>query len=150
MPVIVIGADTELGAAIVAALSPRSSGLRVFVTDPDIGETFRGQAKVAVGDVSDGSHVGGAAMGAFCAVVVAEAASDLRERAFADTPDAVFEQWADGLGDAGIARIIVVGDRTNLPQPDPLEPIAEHLVVDTRGRTIDEIREQVKALEARD
>ena len=150
MPVIVIGADTTLGAAIVPSLASRTGELRVFVSDGDIGEAFRGVAKVAVGDVSDGSHVGGAAMGAFCAIVVSDAAHDDRERAFASNPVAVFERWADGLGDAGIARVIVVGARRKLLQPDPLERIGDYLVVDTTGKTIETIQNEVKELEARD
>ena len=108
MPVIVIGADTPEGAAILPALEPASGEVRLFVSDPATGAELRKHGKVAVGDVSDGSHVGGAALGAFCAVAIARAASDHRERNFAETPAAVYAQWADGLEDAGIGRIIFV------------------------------------------
>ena len=100
MPVIVIGADTELGHAVVAALEPASGEIRVLASDADQVRRYRGVAKVAVGDLSDGTHVGGAAIGAFCAIVVATSAHDDRERHFAPDPEALFAQWADGLADA--------------------------------------------------
>ncbi len=109
MPVIVIGADTDLGHALVSALRPAAAELRLFASDPDDIAPYRSFAKVAVGDISDGSHVGAAATGAFCAVVIAAAAHDQREHYFAADPDELFAQWAEGLADAGIGRIIVVG-----------------------------------------
>ncbi len=120
MPVIVVGADTRVGAATVDALASRVGELRAFVTDPDHGESLKSRGvKVAVGDVSDGSHVGGAALRAFCAVLIGQAAGDDRERSFAGTPEAVVTAWADGLRDAGVARIIWVGD-ASLPNATDL------------------------------
>ncbi len=111
MPVIVVGADTTIGTAAVDELAGRVGELRAFVTDPDHGESLKARGvKVAIGDVSDGSHVGGAALRAFCAVLIGEAAGDARERSFAGTPQAVVAAWADGLRDAGVQRIIWVGD----------------------------------------
>ena len=84
MPVIVIGADTTLGAEITNGLVPRDGEVRAFVTDPEAARALRDLGiKVAVGDVSDGSHVGGAALNCFCAILIADATSDDRERAFA-------------------------------------------------------------------
>jgi len=149
MPVIVIGADTPMGNAVVPALRPRSGEVRVFGTDPDAGERLRGMAKVAVGDLSDGSHVGGAAIGAFCAVVIAAAAHDGRERYFAATPQAVFARWADGLSDAGISRIVAVGCPDEVPEPDPLIGAApEYVFVDTTGKSRETIAAEVAGLEA--
>lgn len=125
MPVIVIGADTPEGSAIVSALNPASGEIRVFVTDPDTGQGFRNTAKVAVGDLSDGSHVGGAALGAFCAIAVMAAATDDRERHFAEDVRGVLAQWADGLADAGVGRIIVVGKPQDVPEPNPLATAAD-------------------------
>lgn len=137
MPVIIVGADTDTGQVVVPALQPASGEIRVFVSDPAVGEGFRPYAKVAVGDLSDGSHVGGAAIGAFCAIVIARAATDDRERHFAGTPALVFAQWADGFKDAGIGRVIVVGTPAEIPQPDPLAAIgAEYLVVDADDRSV--------------
>lgn len=148
MPVIVVGADTEVGQAVIPALRPASGEIRVFVSDPMVGAGYRPNAKVAVGDLSDGSHVGGAAIGAFCAIVIARAAHDDRERHFAATPDAVFAQWADGLNDAGISRVIVVGKPSEVPEPDPLTAIgAEYIAVDSTGMETDQIAAKVAAAE---
>jgi len=109
MPVIVIGADSPNGAAVVDALLPRQGEVRVFVTDEGAARDLRGRgAKVAVGDVSDGSHVAGAALNAFCAVVMADAAADDRIRSFADDPAGVLDAWAEGISDAGVRRVIFV------------------------------------------
>ncbi|MDJ0924045.1 MAG: hypothetical protein QNJ77_05740 [Acidimicrobiia bacterium] len=136
MPVIVIGADTAHGRAIMPALEPQSGEIRVFVSDPEFGEQLRPKAKVAVGDVSDGSHVGGAAIGAFCAITIATAAADNRERSFAPTPEAVYAQWADGLSDAGIGRIIFVGTRADLELAAALRKAAPDFVfVDSAATT---------------
>ena len=149
MPVIVIGADTTMGQAIVPALRPASGEIRLFVSDEAAGARYRLATKVAVGDISDGTHVGGAAIGAFCAVVIAAAAHDERESYFASTPAAVFAQWADGLSDAGIGRVIVVGGPAEIPSPDPLASIgAEYRVVDSSGLADTEIADQVAAAEA--
>lgn len=149
MPVIVIGADTAVGAAIVAALKPASGEIRVFVTDPGSGERYRNVSKVAVGDLSDGSHVGGAAIGAFCAIAITAAASDERERHFAADPAAVLTQWADGLSDAGVVRVITVGTADDLPNPNPLALVAtEHAFVDTSDKDTEAIAAEVTRLEA--
>ena len=149
MPVIVIGADTPHGAAIVATLQPASGELRVFVTDPDAGETYRNASKVAVGDVSDGSHVGGAAIGAFCAVAVVAAATDGRERHFATDTPAVLAQWADGLRDAGVRRVIAVGKTEDIPETNPLTTVAtQYGFVETSGRDTAAIAAEVARLES--
>lgn len=110
MPVIVIGADTRLGRAIVERLLEPGREIRVFVSDPEAAEQLRGLgAKTALGDVSDFSHVGAACTGVFTAVMVGEAARDGRERSFAHDQRAVFEGWAEAAGEAGAARIIWVG-----------------------------------------
>lgn len=109
MPVIVVGADTRIGRAAIDALLPAAGELRAFVTSEDeAGALKQRGVKVAIGDISDGSHVGGAALNAFCAVLSSEAAVDDRERSFADTPDAVVEAWIEGLADAGVTRVIWV------------------------------------------
>ena len=111
MPVIVVGADTPSGEAVIDALLPRDGEVRAFVTDADVGAHLKSrQVKVATGDVSDGSHIGGAAMRSFCAIAATEAAHDERERSFAGTPDAVVAAWAEGLRDAGVSRVIVLDD----------------------------------------
>lgn len=109
MPAIVIGADTPEGVRILEALTERDGDLRAFVSTPEARAKLLARGiPTANGDVSDGTHVGSAASGAFCAVCISTATHDDRERSFGKTPDAVVAQWADGLKDAGIPRIIWV------------------------------------------
>lgn len=83
--------------------------VRVFVTDPDVAEEWRRSgAKVALGDVSDDSHVAAACLNCFSVVLVADAARDERLRSFADGDAAVFGAWARGVSSAGVQRVIWV------------------------------------------
>ena len=110
MPAIVIGADTEIGRAVVTALLDRQGEVRAFVSQPAAGaELKKLGVKVAIGDVSDASHIGPAALNAFTAVLIAEAAVDERVRSFAGDPEAVIRAWEEALADAGVRRIIWVG-----------------------------------------
>ena len=146
MPVIVIGADTPLGAATMDALLPRSGEVRAFVTSPETAAELRDRGvKVALGDVSDGSHVGAAALNAFCAILIAEAAADDRERDFADTPEAVIAAWVDGLNDAGISRAIFLTDRPDTIALAGLR--AELAIAATAGRSPADIAAEVSSLE---
>lgn len=146
MPVIVIGADTPLGEVIIEGLMPRESEVRAFVSDVDKGlELRRRGAKVAIGDLSDGSHVGGAATRAFCAIFVASSASDDRERSFADTPLEVYRQWRDGLADSGIKRILWVDE--NPPPPFIADSAPETVHVDVSAKTPQQVSEEVARLE---
>lgn len=109
MPVIVVGADTGLGRRITDALLEPNREVRVFVSDESQAERLRQSgAKVALGDVSDDSHIEGAAMRCFSAILVTEAANDDRERSFADSESKVLEAWAKGV--AGVQRVIWVHD----------------------------------------
>lgn len=144
MPVIVIGADTPLGADIVLALSGRSGDVRAFVTDGAWSARFRPQGvRVAVGDVSDDSHVAAAALDCFSAVLVTEAASDDRERSFLDDPETVLAAWDDAVTEAGVVRAIWVG---MLP-PEPATP--EAVLVETTGRTPADVAIEVAAIDDR-
>ena len=147
MPVIVIGADTDLGHAIVPALRPASGEIRVFASSAEAVARYRPVIKAAVGDISDGTHVGGAAIGAFCAIVIAAAAYDDRERYFAETPQALFEQWASGLADAGISRVIVVGADPEVPEHRLDRIGAEYIRIQTEGRDLTSIADLVAAAE---
>ncbi len=150
MPVILIGADTELGHAIVPELRPASGEIRLFSSSEEAVARYRPFAKVAVGDISDGTHVGGAAIGAFCAIVIATAAHDNRERHFAATPVDLFAQWSDGLADANVSRVIVVGAAHEIPDPVGLDNVgAEYIVVDTAGKSPAQIVAEVVAAESR-
>ena len=111
MPVIIVGADTENGRAIAEGLGSPDREVRVFVTDPSEGLSFKSSGlKVAVGDVSDESHIEGACIGCFTAVLVVEAAEDKRERSFASSAEEVTAGWARAVDRAGVRRVIWVSD----------------------------------------
>jgi putative NADH-flavin reductase len=137
MPVIVIGADTHPGREVVAALAGRSGEVRAFVTDRQAAPDLRRLgAKVAIGDISDGSHVGAAAIGCYTAVVIASAAEDERECSFATSTAEVHAAWAEALEDAGISRVIWVG--ATVP-PQAIAAITSDLT------TVDPARETLAA-----
>jgi putative NADH-flavin reductase len=126
MPLIVVGADTSWGEAILERLSPREREVRLFVSDPARGSQLRESGfKVATGDVSDESHVEAASTRCFSAVLIVAAAHDERERSFADTPEAVIRGWANAMASSEVTRVIwVTGD-------DPPETaVAEVAAVD--------------------
>ena len=150
MPVIVVGADTPLGNAAVDALLPGAAELRAFVSDPEAIEPLKARGiKVAIGDISDGSHVGGAALNAFCAVLVATAAVDERERSFADSAEAVVAAWAEGVSDARVHRVIWVDDGSVSGVEDLLaEAAVEFAVVATGGRSAEEAAAEIARLES--
>ncbi len=146
MPAIVIGADTDVGRAVVAALLNRQGEVRAFVSQPAGGaELKKLGVKVAIGDVSDASHIGPAALNAFSAVLIAEAAIDERERSFASDDQAIFAVWAEGLSDAAVRRIIWVGPT---PAPAILADVAAELFeVDTVDRDPSDIGLEVAKLD---
>lgn len=126
MPVIVVGADTPQGRTILERLTHPDREIRAFVSDVSTAMTFKNQGvKVAIGDVSDESHVEGAALRCFSAVLVAEAAHDGRERSFATTPSGVLEGWARAVTNSRVKRVIWVVDDE---PPETLD--AEVAVVD--------------------
>ena len=109
MPVIVIGADTPIGEAVVQAVVPSAAEARAFISDERFAGGLRALGvKVALGDVSDISHVEAAALNCFCAVLMVEAAADGRERAFATNHRDVMEGWASAIRGAGVQRAIWV------------------------------------------
>ena len=145
MPVIVIGGDTPLGAAVLEALVSHDRDVRVFVTDPAIGTRFRDAGvRVAVGDVSDGSHVAGAAAGCFSAVLVTDATDDCRERSFADDPDEVLEVWTTAIVEAGVQRAIWVGRRPKGAAENP-----ETALIEIDGRSPPDIAAEISDLDDR-
>ena len=135
MPVIVVGADTSAGDEIVTSLASNAGEVRAFITDPDRAEALRKQGcKVAIGDVSDASHIQIAAFECFTAVLVTDAASDDRERSFAADPRAVAGAWMEAIRDAGIHRLIWIGSGP-LPEPpdEQVCPEVETLQADRPG-----------------
>lgn len=130
MPLLVVGADTPAGQAIVSRMLQEGGELRVFVSDPGEADRLRAAgAKVALGDVSDTSHIEGAATGAHTIVFVAAALVDGRERAFADTATGLGQGWVAAARDAGARRVVWVGSD---PPPDvivvPDDPSAAEAV----------------------
>jgi nucleoside-diphosphate-sugar epimerase len=111
MPVIVVGADTSKGRAVVEQLVAPGREVRAFVSDPGAGAELRELGvKVALGDVSDDSHVQGACMNCFTAVLITDAARDERERSFATSELNVLEGWAAAAAASGVTRVIWVHD----------------------------------------
>lgn len=111
MPLIVVGADTDAGEAILKRLDHPEREVRVFVTDEEKGLELKDRGfKVATGDVSDESHVEAASLRCFSAVLIVEAARDERERSFASTPDAVIQGWARAVSNSAVTRVIWVSD----------------------------------------
>lgn len=110
MPVIVIGADTPTGQAVVERLAGRSGEVRAVVEDPQVAGRLKELGiKVATGDISDDSLVGLAAHEAYTAVLVFEAISDGRDLAFAPDPETMVRRWLAALRTAGVRRVIAVG-----------------------------------------
>lgn len=141
MPVIVVGADTSVGMSIVSALVEPDREVRAFVTDPEVGRSLKVMGvKVALGDVSDPSHVGGACLNCFSAVLVTEAAADGRERAFARDRRTVLEGWTTAAREADVSRVIwvdAVGDlpasgieETGIVNPDSPDVVSEVVRLD--------------------
>jgi nucleoside-diphosphate-sugar epimerase len=130
MPVIVIGADTPIGDAIVDALLPNAVEVRAFISDETRTIEFKQRGtKVATGDVSDASHVEGASMRCFCAVLVIEAATDDRERSFAPDGATVTAGWAEAIRASGIRRAIWVGSAEAVAEvPQSVDEVAVVIV----------------------
>jgi nucleoside-diphosphate-sugar epimerase len=116
MPVIVVGADTPQGRAVVGGLVEPGREVRAFVSDPIVGAELRDMGvKVALGDVSDDSHIQGACTNCFTAVLVTEAARDGRERSFASSEAQVLDGWRGAVEASGITRVIWVHDGETPP-----------------------------------
>lgn len=128
------------------ALLPRDSQVRAFVTSPEVAATLRARGvKVALGDVSDASHVGGAALNAFCAVLIGQAATDERQRSFAADPEAVLAAWIEGMNDAAVDRALLVWDG---PPPTELSQLkAQTVVIEAAGRDMVEVAAEIAELE---
>ena len=144
MPVIVVGADTPLGTEVLRALGHRDGEVRAFLTSQEAGTRLRAtDVRVAVGDVSDGSHVAAAALDCFSAVLLTEAAEDDRERAFAGDPDEVLAAWAEAVGEARVTRAIWVG------RPPPSQTTPETCVIPTAGRRVEDVAAEISAVDDR-
>lgn len=140
VPVIVIGADTGRGRAILDGLYTPAREIRAFVSDEAVGAALKERGiKVALGDVSDESHVEAASLRCFSAVLVADAARDDRERSFARTPEEVMSGWARAIAGSMVTRAIWVMDEqppaTSTPEsawviPDDPELVSKVVALD--------------------
>jgi putative NADH-flavin reductase len=111
MPVIVIGGDTAAGLSILEEMIEPGREVRAFVSDAAIGAELKQLGvKVAVGDVSDESHIEAASTRCFTAVLISEAARDDRERSFARTESEVMSGWSAAVAASGVSRVIWVHD----------------------------------------
>lgn len=109
MPVIIVGADTPIGRDIVDGMRANGSEIRAFVTDLGAADALRRTGvHVAIGDVSDSSHVELACTSVHTAVLISEASSDTRERSFAVGWEQVLDGWLAAVGDAEVVRVIWV------------------------------------------
>ena len=126
MPVIVVGADTPVGGAIVDALLPNAVEVRAFISDESRVTEFKTRGtKVAVGDVSDSSHVEGAATRCFCAVLVVGAATDGRTLSFSTQIETTLGGWATALQNSKVKRAIwVVSDPGSVDIPGSVNEVA--------------------------
>ena len=141
MPVIVVGADHPLGEVIARKLAAPDREVRAFISSPDSHAPLRSLGiKVAIGDLSDESHVEAAATSCFTAVFVEPALGDGRELAFA-APDAAARGWAQAAAGARVQRVIWVGGGA-----PPIKG-AEMAAVTVESRSPDEIAEEVAMLD---
>jgi uncharacterized protein YbjT (DUF2867 family) len=143
MPAIVIGADTPLGGQILSALLNRGGEVRAFVSRRKAGDLLKETgAKVAVGDLSDGSHIAAAAYQAFTAILVESSLNDGRELAFA-AAEAVPALWKEALREAGVERAIWVDHSGDL---DVSSSAPEVKQVMSKGRSHQELADHIADL----
>ncbi len=127
MPVIVVGADTPVGEVIIGELIDPDREVRAFVSDPSVGVLLKeAGVKVAVGDVSDTSHVSAACLRCHTVVLVCDAGRDGREISFAADAGELFTQWAQAVAEAGARRVIWVANH-----PVPEAQVSERATVDS-------------------
>ncbi|HKX74157.1 MAG TPA: NAD(P)H-binding protein [Acidimicrobiia bacterium] len=140
MPVIVVGADHPLGEAVIERLLGPDREIRAYVSDPAAVDSLKKRgAKVALGDLSDSSHVAGASLHCFSVVLIGPAVGDGRDISFAANTAEVFRGWAQAAEEAGARRIIWVTDDATPPSS------RENAQVAVGDRTPGEIAEEVAA-----
>ncbi len=143
MPVIVVGADTQIGRAIISHLVAPGREVRAFVSDPDAASELKQLGvKVAFGDVSDDGHLEAACTNVFCVVFVGEAALDGRERSFRPDPKSLHLGWAEAAASAHVKRVVWVG----VEDPPPVAGV-ETAVVEVQNATDDEVATRVALLD---
>lgn len=128
-------------------LADRNGEIRAFVSDHVFGLTLKERGvKVAIGDVSDPSHIGGASLGCFSAILIPDAAFDDRMRSFSTGPAETIESWAEAMIDAKVNRVIWVEDDSARPHRRFFDGIdAQFMTIDRTGASLDEVAESVVA-----
>lgn len=130
-----------MGEVIARKLAAPDREVRAFISSPDSHGPLRSLGiKVAIGDLSDESHVEAAATSCFTAVFVEPALGDGRELAFA-APDAAARGWAAAAAGARVHRVIWVG------RSAPPIKGAEMAAVAVDSRSPDEIADEVAMLD---
>ena len=137
MPVIVIGADTSSGESILEGLIEPNREIRVFVSDEQVASKMKEQGfKVALGDVSDESHIEAASTQCFTAILIGEAANDDRERSFIEESKEILAAWSRAISSSGVSRAIWViageppkTDTKEVATVDPDDPKLAETVV---------------------
>ena len=141
LPVIVVGADHPLGEVIARKLAAPDREVRAFISSVNSHGPLRSLGiKVAIGDLSDESHVEAAATSCFTAVFIEPALGDGRELAFAE-PDAAAQGWAKAAAGARVQRVIWVGGVA----PSLTAPEMAAVAVDDRSP--EEIADEVALLD---
>ena len=141
MPVIVVGADHPLGEVIARKLAAPDREVRAFISSVNTHGLLRSLGiKVAIGDLSDESHVEAAATSCFTAVFVEPALGDGRDLAFAE-PEAAAQGWAKAAAGARVQRVIWVGGGA----PPLTAPEMAAVAVDDRSP--EEIADEVALLD---
>jgi uncharacterized protein YbjT (DUF2867 family) len=141
VPILVVGADHPLGNTIVKRLLSPGREVRAFVSDAGVGAELKTLgAKVAIGDLSDESHVAAAATRCFAVAFIASALTDGRELAFL-TPAHTVSAWARAAAESRVTRVIWVGS-----DPPPTS-VPELAIVDTTTLDDDGIVEEVVRLD---
>jgi nucleoside-diphosphate-sugar epimerase len=141
MPVMVVGADHPLGEVIARKLAAPDREVRAFISSVNAHGPLRSLGiKVAIGDLSDESHVEAAATSCFTVVFVESALEDGRDLAFAP-PEVAAQGWAKAAKSAGVKRVIWVGERAPLVKGPELAAVA------VENRSPDEIADEVALLD---
>lgn len=137
----VVGADHPLGEAIARKLAAPDREVRAFISSVNSHGPLRSLGiKVAIGDLSDESHVEAAATSCFTVVFVEPALGDGRDLAFA-APEGAALGWAKAATGAKVKRVIWVG-----AGPPPVKG-PEMAAVAIDNRTPEEIAEEVAFLD---
>jgi len=138
----VVGADTPVGEVIIEELIDPDREVRAFVSDPSAGVRLKeAGVKVALGDVSDASHLSAACLRCHTVVLVCDAGSDGREISFAADVGELFTQWTQAVSEARAKRVIWVANH-----PVPEAQVPEQATVDS-DLSPGEIANQVAALD---